>query len=165
MVLTLSRKEVEDLIREKFQLPDNVKVHISDKLSDLLPSTKYHDTDSIAPMKITVNNENFVEKIEDSAVHQFPEPVKSKKRLREMTMEEKSDTYERYAQVVEDFIHSDKDVQYIDLEGMSPSAMRYRYNTAIMMYGFKEECYASATEHGGDGYAKLVKRGAKCTTI
>ena len=170
MYLTVSREEVETLIREKYNLPDEVKVYINDGAlmaknmlnkvyGDVVQSNNgvllYHDTDSIADMKVTVNNENQVQDIRKEPlpkkVHSYP-PKLSK--------EELDAVYERYADTVEEFLKSGKKEQFIDLEGYSATGMRYRYNTAIKMYGFEDQCYASATDHarGDKSYARLIRK-------
>lgn len=77
-----------------------------------------------------------------------------------LSKEELDAVYERYADTVEEFIKSGKKEQYIDLEGYSATGMRYRYNTAIKMYGFDDQCYASATDHArnGQSYARLIRK-------
>lgn len=166
MYLTVSREEVENLIREKYNLPDEVKVYINDlqpskyKLVSnsiygaCVQSNKdellYHDTDSIADMAVSVNNENQVQDIV------LEKKVQSSIRP---TADEIAEKYEKYAQTVEDFLKGEDKQMLLPLEGMSPSTIRYRYNTAIKMYGYEEQCYASATDHNGKGHAKLVRKG------
>jgi len=165
MYLTVSREEVENLIREKYNLPDEVKVYIKDNTlmvkntlnkvyGKVVESNKdvllYHDTDSIADMTVTVNNENQVQDIV---------PEKKESSSIRLTPEEIAEKYEQYAQTVEDFLKGEEKQMLLPLEGMAPSTIRYRYNTAIKMYGYEQQCYASATDHNGKGHAKLVKKG------
>lgn len=147
MVLTITREEVESLVRQKYALPEDIKILI-----------KETDNHSVAPLKVSVNNENFVQDIVkvDKPYTMQDEP-KTRKYNR-ATPEESQSNYERYAQIIEDFLKTDKNEQYIELEGRAPSTMRYRYNTAIKMYGFDDQVYASASEHNGKGWTRLVRK-------
>lgn len=177
MYLTVSREEVEKLIREKYNLPDEVKVYINDGAlmvkntlnkvyGDVVQSNKdvllYHDTDSIADMKVTVNKENQVQDIKKEPLTDKVRETRGKvlhNMPPRLSKEELDAIYERYADTVEKFLKSDKKEQFIDLEGYSASGIRYRYNTAIKMYGFDDQCYASATEHGkGKSTARLIRK-------
>lgn len=168
MYLTVSREEVENLIREKYNLPDEVKVYINNLnkvYGEVVQSNKdvllYHDTDSIADMKVTVNKENQVQDIKKETLTEKVRKTRGKV-LHEyparLSKEEIDKIYEEYADIVEGFIKSGKNEQLIDCGDRSPSTMRYRYNTAIKMYGFDDQCYASATDHGGNGHAKLIRK-------
>lgn len=180
MYLAVSREEVENLIREKYNLPEEVKVYINDGTlmakntlnkvyGDAVQSNKgvllYHDTDSIANMTVTVNKENQVQDIKKESLtekvlntrgkelHSFPT---------RLTKEEMDATYERYADTVESFLKSGNKEQLLELEGYSASGIRYRYNTAIKMYGFDDQCYATATDHGkGKSRARLIRKEKK----
>lgn len=151
MVLTITREEVETLVREKYTLPEDIKILI-----------KETDTHSVAPLRVSVNNENFVQDIATdnqdvpSAFMEGGTVIKGT--LTRMTETEKESAYERYAEIIEVFLKSGKKEQWIDLENRAPSTMRYRYNTAIKMYGFEDKVYASATDHGGKGHARLVRK-------
>lgn len=151
MVLTITREEVENLVREKYTLPEEIKILI-----------KETDTHSVAPLKVSVNNENFVQDIvtdkQDvpSAFMEGGTVIKAS--LTRMTEAEKESAYERYAENVEAFLKSGKKEQWLDLENRAPSTMRYRYNTAIKMYGYESQVYATATDHGGKGHARLVRK-------
>ena len=168
MVLTVTREEVENLIREKYNLPNEVKVYINDGLHTTKyavqsnkDTTIYHDTDSVPQLAVTVNKENQVQDIKKEPLTQKVRKTRGKV-LHEyparLSKEEIDKIYEGYADIVEQFIKSGKNEQPIECEDRSPSTMRYRYNTAIKMYGFDEQCYASATDHGGVGHAKLVRK-------
>lgn len=164
MYLTVTREEVENLIRKTYNLPDEVKVYIYDRnpiYKNILSSTYgtgiesnkdviYQDKDSISEIEVTVNKENQVQAIVQK------EKAKPSRRL---SPEELSEIYERYAQTIEDFLKGKDNEMLLPLEGMSPSCIRYRYNTAIRMYGFDGQCFASATDHAGKGWAKLVRKG------
>lgn len=177
MYLTVSREEVENLIREKYNLPEEVKVYINDGAlmakntlnkvyGDVVQSNKgvllYHDTDSIADMTVTVNKENQVQDIKKESLTEKVRKTRGKvlhKCPPRLTKEELDAIYERYADTVEEFLKSGKQQQPLDLEGYSASGIRYRYNTAIKMYGFDDQCYASATDHGaGKGSARLNRK-------
>lgn len=177
MYLTVSREEVETLIREKYNLPDEVKVYINDKsymtkialnsaygrmVQDNTDELLYHDTDSISDMTVTVNNENQVQDIKKEPLTEKVRKTRGKvlhNMPPRLTKEELDAVYERYADTVEQFIKSGKKEQFLDLEGYSASAIRYRYNTAIKMYGFDDQCYASATDHGkGKSSARLNRK-------
>lgn len=179
MYLTVSREEVENLIREKYNLPDEVKVYINDLQSlkyknasnsiygACVQSNKdevlYHDTDSIANMKVTVNKENQVQDIKKEPLTEKVRETRGKvlhNMPPKLSKEELDAIYERYADTVEEFLKSGNKEQFLDLEGYSASGIRYRYNTAIKMYGFDDQCYASATEHGkGKSTARLIRKG------
>lgn len=150
MTLTITREEVENLVREKYTLPEDIKILI-----------KETDTHSIAPLKVTVNKENQVQDIVEESLTQKVRKTRGKvlhKYPAKLSKEELDKIYEGYADIVEEFIKSGKDEQFIECEDRAPSTMRYRYNTAIKMYGFDDQVYASATEHGGTGHAKLIRK-------
>ena len=178
MYLTVTREEVENLIREKYNLPDEVKVYINDLqphkykcdsnaiYGAAVQSSKdellYHDTDSVSDMTVIVNKENQVQDIKKESLTEKVRKTRGKvlhKYPPRLTKEELDAIYERYADTVEEFLKSGKQVQSLELEGYSASAIRYRYNTAIKMYGFDDQCYASATDHGeGKSSARLNRK-------
>lgn len=169
MVLTVTREEVENLIREKYNLPNEVKVYINDGLHTTkyaVQSNKdtpiYHDTDSVPQLAVTVNKENQVQDIKKEPLTDKVRETRGKvlhNMPPRLSKEELDTIYERYADTVEKFLKSGKKEQFIDLEGYSASGIRYRYNTAIKMYGFDDQCYASATEHGkGKSTARLIRK-------
>ena len=177
MHLIVTREEVENLIREKYNLPDEVKVYIgggkemfksvlNSAYGTMAQSTSdaqlYHDTASVADMEVIVNNENQVQDIKKESLTEKVRKTRGKvlhKCPPRLTKEELDAIYERYADTVEEFLKSEKQVQPLDLEGYSASGIRYRYNTAIKMYGFDDQCYATATDHGeGKSCARLVRK-------
>lgn len=118
MYLAVSREEVETLIREKYNLPDEVKVYINDgtyaaknalnkaygrMVQANTDGLLYHDTDSVSQTTVTVNNENQVQDI-----NKEPLTEKVRKYPPKLTKEELDAVYERYAETVEEFLKSGK---------------------------------------------------------
>lgn len=184
MILTVTREEVEKIIKDFYSLPEDVKVlisndaiyyknHLNSAYGKMVDNRIHYDqvaahTDTVPQLEVTVNKENQVEAIKEAfkggATYADTDSIKKELHIERpkntrLTKEELDAIYERYADTVEHFLNSGKKEQFLDLEGRSASGIRYRYNTAIKMYGFDDQCYAVATDHGlGKSTARLIRK-------